>query len=100
MVRNVELDAIRGIAALVIVWFHLWWMDRFLPGTAVDCFFVLSGYLITSIILKHAGSKDFLLVFYARRGLRIWPIYYLVIVGVAAINAFLPHPFPMDGLIY
>jgi peptidoglycan/LPS O-acetylase OafA/YrhL len=99
MSRTVELDAIRGLAAAVILGFHLWWMDRFVPATAVDCFFVLSGYLITGIILRHGGSRDFLPVFYVRRGLRIWPIYYLVVLGVALVNAYLPRPWPMDGLV-
>lgn len=85
MRRIPELDALRGIAALVIVMAHV----GFLPGTgwvlsAVDLFFVLSGYLITENILKNRYAAGFLPVFLARRSLRIWPAYYLAF-GVCLI---------------
>jgi peptidoglycan/LPS O-acetylase OafA/YrhL len=80
MRRIAELDGLRGAAAVLIVAYHLF--KDYPPGfwAAVDLFFVLSGYLITAIVLRHACSWRFLLAFYARRGLRIWPIYYLVIL--------------------
>ena len=80
MRRIAELDGLRGLAAVLIVAYHLF--RDYPPGfwAAVDLFFVLSGYLITAIVLRHACSWRFLLAFYARRGLRIWPIYYLVIL--------------------
>jgi peptidoglycan/LPS O-acetylase OafA/YrhL len=79
MRRIAELDGLRGIAAMLIVAYHLF-MD-YLPGcwAAVDVFFVLSGFLITGIVLQHGLSARFLTAFYLRRGLRIWPIYYMVI---------------------
>lgn len=82
--RVAELDALRGLAALAVVVFHA--CGRWLPcgWAAVDLFFVLSGFLITSIVLRHAGDRGFLLSFYARRGLRIWPLYYLA-VGLVAL---------------
>ena len=46
----------------------------------MDVFLVLSGYLITSIVLQNAPTLQFLKSFYLRRGLRIWPIYYLMIL--------------------
>ncbi len=64
----------------------------------VDFFFVLSGYLVTAIILRHHQSPGFLVAFYVRRALRIWPAYLLVLLGLVAINPFLPTPFPMAGL--
>ncbi len=97
MRRIPELDAIRGLAALVIVLHHFDFLPK-LGGDgkiwtyAVDLFFLLSGYLITTIILRKSGERGFLWNFYARRGLRIWPIYYLTIFAILMI-APLVHPF-------
>lgn len=83
MRRIAELDGLRGAAAVMIVCYHMF-MNRLPWGwAAVDVFFVLSGYLITAIVLEHGKSWRFLLPFYARRGLRTWPIYYLAIVILA-----------------
>lgn len=77
--RVAELDSLRGFAAIAVMIFHT--KPGWLPfgWAAVDLFFVLSGYLITSIILRHGGAPRFLVNFYTRRGLRTWPIYYLAI---------------------
>src|ERR1700722_14868601 len=71
-----ELDSIRGIAALSVVLYHGFPLVFFLGWSFVDCFFVLSGYLITSILLINVGSAKLLPAFYFRRALRIWPVYY------------------------
>ena len=89
MRRIPELDAIRGIAVLVVVVHHL----HFMTGTrlnwflehgwmAVDLFFVLSGFLITSIIIANDNDMAFFRSFYVRRSLRIWPIYYLSVLAI------------------
>lgn len=97
--RVPELDALRGLACLVILIYHF--KPRAMPfgWAAVDMFFVLSGYLITGIILKYRDSKGFLLNFYARRGLRIWPIYYLTVFAIAVLGPFLPKPTNLAGLL-
>jgi peptidoglycan/LPS O-acetylase OafA/YrhL len=103
MRRVPELDALRGIAAVGILMFHLRFVGAFpLLRTCVDLFFVLSGYLITSIILTSGDAPGFLGRFYARRALRIWPIYYLTLAAFVAGNAFLPAPHhqPTAGLPY
>lgn len=98
MDRVVELDALRGLAAAVIVVFHLRFATKFPAwGTAVDLFFVLSGYLITRIILDGSDRPGFFRVFYARRALRIVPPYYLAFGLVLLLNRFLPNPDPLDG---
>ena len=80
----------RGLACLLILVYHI--MPHRIPcgWIAVDLFFVLSGYLITSIVLKFSEEKRFLLHFYVRRGLRIWPVYFLTVVTMAARGSLPP----------
>ncbi|MBX6313918.1 MAG: acyltransferase [Isosphaeraceae bacterium] len=93
------MDALRGLACLVILLYHL--KPRAMPfgWMAVDLFFVLSGYLITVIILRHQGVGGFLRTFYLRRGLRTWPIYYLTIGAIVALSPVLPRPCQWSGLL-
>jgi peptidoglycan/LPS O-acetylase OafA/YrhL len=99
--RIPELDALRGIAAIVIVVFHVRFVDAFPAlGTAVDLFFVLSGYLITTIILEQGRAPGFFRTFYIRRALRIWPIYYLALLACLALNPLLARPEPLGGFWY
>jgi peptidoglycan/LPS O-acetylase OafA/YrhL len=85
--RIPQLDAIRGIAILLVM-FHnerdavpsLHLRGLFASGwMGVDLFFVLSGFLITGILLDAKGSDGFFRNFYARRCLRIWPLYYVLL---------------------
>jgi peptidoglycan/LPS O-acetylase OafA/YrhL len=85
MRRTAELDGLRGVAAVLIVTYHVFKDQLHGFWAAVDVFFVLSGYLITTIVLRHGHSWRFVLAFYARRGLRIWPIYYLLILVLALV---------------
>jgi peptidoglycan/LPS O-acetylase OafA/YrhL len=98
--RVPELDALRGLAALAVVVFHS--KSSWLPWgwASVDLFFVLSGYLITAIVLKHGGSRGFLRNFYVRRGLRVWPLYFLVVGLLMAASPVLRHPFNWSQLPY
>ncbi len=99
MRRVAELDALRGIAALMVLSLHLGLGASYaVLASAVDLFFVLSGYLITRIILDHGTQTGFLARFYVRRSLRIWPIYYASILTLVLVNRWLPHRQAMDGL--
>ncbi|MFM2295735.1 MAG: hypothetical protein RLZZ350_2148 [Verrucomicrobiota bacterium] len=79
------LDGIRALAALMVMAFHLV-RHHGLPAsvikfsafgqTGVDLFFVLSGFLITRILLLSKDSPHYFRTFYARRTLRIFPLYY------------------------
>lgn len=100
MRRVPELDSLRAFAAAIVLLFHLRPPTFAFGSTGVDLFFVLSGYLITTIILRAHGTRRFVLNFYARRGLRIWPIYYLTLFVLLAINPRLPRPEPIAGLPY
>lgn len=74
------LDGFRGLAALFILLFHslLPWFRPLWIG--VPMFFVLSGFLITRILVTNKEAEGYLKVFYTKRALRIFPIYYLVLL--------------------
>jgi peptidoglycan/LPS O-acetylase OafA/YrhL len=97
--RVPELDSLRGLGALTILGYHLWPATLFLGWTRADLFFVLSGYLITSIILRHGSRPHFLFRFWARRALRIWPAYYLLLAILCALAISTGFPPSRDGLI-
>ncbi len=85
-----ELDGLRGIAVLAVVIYHChprlvgtWVYGASLWGWAgVNLFFVLSGFLITSILLESREKPNYFRNFYGRRVLRIWPMYLLVLLVV------------------
>lgn len=76
------LDGLRGVAILLVVFLHNFgFMNYFFFGwLGVDLFFVLSGFLITDILLNSLGKSGFLRNFYARRILRIFPLYYVTLI--------------------
>ncbi len=72
------IDGLRGLAILLVLMHHF---GFFSPGWAgVDIFFVISGFLITRILLWTKKSPHYFLHFYARRALRILPLYYFSIL--------------------
>jgi peptidoglycan/LPS O-acetylase OafA/YrhL len=72
------IDGLRGVAILLVFMHHF---GLFQPGWAgVDIFFVISGFLITGILLRTKHSPHYFGHFYARRALRILPLYYIFIV--------------------
>jgi peptidoglycan/LPS O-acetylase OafA/YrhL len=89
-----ELQGLRGLAVLAVVIYHC---HPLLAGTplysaslwgwaGVNLFFVLSGFLITSILLEARTKPHYFRNFYGRRALRIWPVYVLVLV-IVYLNA-------------
>ena len=96
--RVPELDGIRGIAILTVLVYHVFAYSMLrrawtgLPHLAmritehgargVDLFFVLSGFLITGILLDSRFDRYYFRNFYARRALRILPVYYAVLLVI------------------
>jgi peptidoglycan/LPS O-acetylase OafA/YrhL len=96
------LDGLRAIAIVAVMSFH------YLPGEhhwlvlrwfywathsgwiGVDLFFVLSGFLITGLLLDAKGSDGFFRTFYIRRTLRIFPVYYATLAIVFGLLAHVP----------
>lgn len=87
MIRNPALDGLRGLAILLVMLFHSGLLD--LGWMGVNLFFLLSGYLITQVLLpwKEAGLSFYLKRFWWRRSLRIFPLFYaflgLIVLGFA-----------------
>lgn len=93
-----ELDGIRGIAILAVLVYHLFWFTS--PGAnwsglslliwkvaqvgwaGVNLFFVLSGFLITRILINQKGEPNYFQSFYQRRALRILPLYLLTLAFI------------------
>ena len=111
--RIPALDGYRGWAVLAVMLYHFamplvaqqhsraWWAALHLMLTGaygVDMFFVLSGFLITGILLDAKSGPAYFRNFYLRRVLRIFPLYYGVLVvcfgllwWTAPIHPFVAH---------
>jgi peptidoglycan/LPS O-acetylase OafA/YrhL len=93
--RITELDGLRGVAIFMVMSFHyinnqlheattvparvLYKLTSY-GWVGVDLFFVLSGYLIGSILIANSYSQNLFTTFYVRRIARIFPTYYLLVI--------------------
>ena len=93
--RIPALDGLRGLAALLVLIAHYFaWVPHGTKALAfdwlgVDLFFVLSGFLIGSIILAEHAQPNFFVTFYLRRAARIVPVYGIVCAASLALAALL-----------
>lgn len=111
--RVPALDGLRAVAVALVFGTHFtaavggrfatvlgtWWRQGHL---GVDCFFVLSGYLITTILLRERGDPRGLTRFWKRRALRILPAYFLYLVALMLLARFTrvladPHDYAMGA---
>jgi len=82
-----QFDYLRGVAVLLVMLFHASHDVLSFPmanytsfgWAGVDLFFVLSGFLITGILLETRDRSRYFTNFYARRVLRIWPLYFALL---------------------
>jgi peptidoglycan/LPS O-acetylase OafA/YrhL len=81
--RNPQIQALRALAAGLVLIYHAKWIDGGYIG--VDIFYVISGFLITGILLRELESKSTisLITFYARRTKRLLPASFVVIFATA-----------------
>jgi len=87
--RNQALDVLRGVAILLVfgnhlTYYHVWNRAGWI---GVDLFFVLSGFLVSSLLFQEYKANGDLNIdrFILRRGLKIWPSFYALIVAVSAV---------------
>jgi len=89
--RRVQIDGLRAIAMIGVLYVHFWNKSPTTEHVRVSLFFVVSGFIITQILLtaKDRGGRIHILNFYVRRALRLFPaLFVLVALGVI---------FDMDG---
>lgn len=102
--RLVSLDCLRGIAITLVMWNHFtlldpryggdfWWTRLLRAGGGVDLFFLLSGLLVTLVILRARESGNRTLPeIYLARALRVWPLYFAVVVFALIVLPTFDHP--------
>ena len=95
-----DIDGLRAVAIVMVIAYHAF--PRLLPGgfTGVDVFFVISGYLITQLVLKGLKERTFSLAgFYQRRVRRIVPALLVLLTACFALAwfALLPGEFRWFG---
>lgn len=91
------LDSVRGLAILMVTLFRFGSTQTMVPSMTrcsrlplrsvcgVDLFFVLSGFLITGILLNAQGQPHYFRNFYLRRAVRIFPLYFGVLVALIVV---------------
>jgi peptidoglycan/LPS O-acetylase OafA/YrhL len=94
-----DIDGLRSLAVVPVVLGHAG-IAGFSGGyVGVDIFFVISGFLITGIILREIEEDRFsILKFYERRARRILPALFAVLTVCAVVGWFLLSPIRLDGL--
>ncbi len=111
------LDGLRGVSILIVIIFHSFILNKTAWNVAsleliilsfdmgVDCFFVISGFLITRILLQTKDNPHYYKNFIIRRALRIIPLYYLLLLIAFVVIPSIAHPYfekwkEVDSLYY
>jgi peptidoglycan/LPS O-acetylase OafA/YrhL len=98
MTRNQSLDILRGVAILLVLCAHSFYSAMqplsAIGGGGVALFFVLSGFLISGLLFseyQHTGKID-VARFWIRRGFKIYPAFYVLLVLNVVVRCLLPGP--------
>ena len=93
MKYRTEIDGLRALAVVPVIFFHAGF-SAFSGGfIGVDVFFVISGFLITSILIEEIKYRKFSLIeFYERRARRIFPALFFVMLVSVPLSIFLMQP--------
>lgn len=99
------INGLRAIAAIAVLLSHATgnWGIFELGWIGVDLFFVISGFLITKILIENRSAHNYFSAFYARRALRILPIYFIVVLPLVVFHLFwnqVPFFVPLSYLLY
>jgi peptidoglycan/LPS O-acetylase OafA/YrhL len=93
---------LRCVAILLVLGFHLpcYRVWGSVGWIGVDLFFVLSGFLISSLLFREfqATGKIAFRRFIFRRGFKIWPSFY-VLLAITSLSLSTRHPFPLGGVL-
>jgi len=93
--RISELDGLRGIAASLVLVHHAFPVPLYWGWVGMETFFGLSGYLITTILLRSDITQPLAMRnFLIRRALRIWPVYFCALFGALGIWLLFRHHNP------
>ncbi|KAF1029083.1 MAG: O-acetyltransferase OatA [Pseudomonas sp.] len=94
-----DIDGLRAVAVIAVVLFHFGFPGFTGGFVGVDIFFVISGYLITSIIWRERESGRFSFInFWARRARRILPALFVMMFGALVVGWFLLAPSDYEEL--
>ncbi|MDD7908969.1 acyltransferase family protein [Pseudovibrio exalbescens] len=101
-----DIEGLRGLAVLLVILFHFNLLGLQAGFIGVDVFFVISGFLMTQIILnpKFEWNRSGILSFYRKRFWRLAPSYYVVLLAILGLIYAFPWQFDFDklstGLLY
>jgi peptidoglycan/LPS O-acetylase OafA/YrhL len=98
--RLPQLDGLRAVAILLVIVGHIIGYSGLarlsvlgeVASLGVDLFFVLSGFLITGILVRSKGTDRYFVNFFGRRALRIWPLYYAFLAAMYVFGVVISVP--------
>ena len=95
-----EIDGLRAIAVVAVIGYHYGLVDSLFKNgfIGVDVFFVISGFLITQILVSSFGQQNWLVDFYLRRIRRIFPALLFVLISTLIAGFFVLLPFELREL--